>query len=196
MLMADYDYSGFVSTFRTPGRAGTTGQKIFAIHNGAADASPAVVSVTKISVTLYATVIKAITMAPPIIKLWKVTVLPTLGAAATKVTVDTSESAADSLVRVFQDADADGTSATAGALEATLPAGTFIKAIPAPRIITGAGVDASTPIDFDLGKPIKLNNVEGLVVFLDYTDAGSNPTTDMWTVNCEFSHTLKSGVLL
>lgn len=194
--MADYDYSGFVSTFRTPGRAGTAGQKIFAIHNALADASPTVVSVTKVSVSLYQTVVKAITMAPPILKLWKVTVLPTLGAAATKVTVDSSESAADTSVRVFQDADADGTSAAAGALAATLPAGTFIKSIPASRLVTGATVDATQVVEFDLGKPIKLLNVEGLVVFLDYTDAGSNPTTDMWTVNCEFSHTLKSGVLL
>jgi len=194
--MADYDYSGFVSTFRTPGRAGTTGQKIFAIHNGIADASPAVVSVTKVSVTLYATVVKAVTMAPPIIKLWKVTVLPTLGAAATKVVEDSSGQADDTSVKVFQDADADGTSASAGALAATLPAGTFIKSIPAPRIITAAGADTNQVIDFDLGKPIKLRNVEGLVVFLDYTDAGSNPTTDMWTVNCEFSHSLASGVLL
>ena len=191
-----YEYSGFVSTFRTPGRAGTAGQKIFAIHNGAADASPTVVSVTKISVSMYATVVKAVTMAPPILKLWKVTVLPTLGAVATKVVDNTDGEAADSLVRVFQDADADGTSATAGALTATLPAGTFIKSIPAPRMITAVGVDAPQVIDFDLGKPIKLRNVEGLVVFLDYTDAGSNPTTDMWTVNCEFSHSLASGVLL
>ena len=193
--MASYDYSGFVSTFTTPGRAGTGGQKIFSIYNGAADVSPAVVSVSKVSVSMYATVIKAVTMAPPIIRLWKVTVAPGAGDLVTKVVDNTEGESADSLVVCRQDASANVTS-SASALTATLPAGTFIKSIPAPRIITAVGVDAPQVVDFGLGKPMKLRNNEGLVVFLDYTDAGSNPITDMWTVNCEFSHSLASGVLL
>jgi hypothetical protein len=193
--MASYDYSGFVSTFTTPGRAGTAGQKIFSIHNGAADASPTVVSVSKVSVSMYATVIKAVTMAPPIVRLWKVTVAPTGGDLITKVVDNTDGEAADSLVVCRQDASANVTSSS-GALTATLPAGTFIKSIPASRIITAVASDVPQLVTFDLGKPIKLRNVEGLVVFLDYTDAGSNPITDMWTVNCEFSHSLAAGVLL
>src|SRR5450756_2934082 len=101
-------YAGKASTFRIPGRAGTTGQKLFSIHN--ATGSSIVAEVHKILVDVVATVVLAVTVLPPVIRLWKVTVLPTNGTAATKVAEDTGATASSASVTVLQDASADGTS--------------------------------------------------------------------------------------
>lgn len=178
-------YSGHTATFRTPGRAGTTGQKIFAIHNSTASA--VVVELHKISVDKVETVVKAVTVLPPVVRLWKVTVLPTNGTAGTKVSRDSSATASSSAVTIFQDASADGTS-SGTTLTATLPAGTVVAQEFASRLITAAGNEASDKIELinsDLGSVV-LNPLQGLVVFLDYVDATSNPITDMWTVTAQW----------
>jgi len=174
-------YSGKASTFRIPGRAGTAGQKLFSIHN--ATGSSIVVEVHKILVDVVATVIKAVTVLPPVIRLWKVTVLPTNGSTCTKVSEDSSSTATSSSVTVLQDASADGTSSTT-ALTATLPAGTVISEEFAPRLITAVGYEMFDRTEFmaDALESVVLRPLEGLVLFLDYTLATQNPVTDMWLV--------------
>lgn len=176
-------YKGRVSTFRTPGRAGTAGQKIFAIHN--ASGSTKIVTVRKLTVDLAVTVVKAVTVLPPAIRAYRVTVLPTNGTAGTKVARDSALSS-NASVTVFQDASADGTS-SASALTATLPAGNVITQTFAPRLITAAGYepfDRETFLDGD--SSITLRALEGLVLMLDYPLATQNPITDMWLVSCEW----------
>lgn len=178
-------YSGRTGTFRIPGRAGTTGQKLMSIHN--ATGSTVVCKVTKITVDLVQTVIKAVTVLPPVIRLYKVTVLPTNGTAGTKVAEDSSRTATSASVTVLQDASADGTS-SASALTATLPAGTVIAHEFAPRLITAAGYEMFDRTEF-MDSPeenIILQALEGVVVMLDYVLATQNPVTDMWVVGARW----------
>jgi len=173
------------STFRTPGRAGTTGQKVFSLHN--ATGSTKVVRVRMVAVDLVATVVKAVTVLPPVIRLWKVTVLPTNGTALTKVPMDSGAAASNASITVLGDASADGTS-SGSALTATLPAGTVVTQEFAPRLITAAGYEMFDRTTFLEGEDewVTLRALEGVVVFLDYVLATQNPTTDMWVVTCEW----------
>lgn len=178
-------YRGRVNTFRTPGRAGTTGQKILSIHN--ATSSTILVDVEKINVDLVATVVKAVTVLPPIIRVWKVTVLPSNGTALTKVPRDSVQTSSSS-VTVLGDASADGTGSST-TLTATLPAGTFYAQEYAPRLITAAGYemfDRTTFLEGD-NELITLHALEGVVLFLDYVLATQNPTTDMWVASLDWT---------
>ena len=177
-------YLGRTATFRIPGRAGTTGQKLFAIHN--ATTSPVLVDVDKIAIDLVATVIKAVTVLPPVLRAWKFTAVPTLGTAGTKVPEDSSL-VSSSGVTLWQDASADGTS-SASALAVTLPAATVITEEYAPRLITAAGYEMfDRTIFFDNeNEVITLRPLEGICVFADYVLATQNPITDMWLVACRW----------
>lgn len=178
-------YKGRASTFRMPGRAGTTGQKLFSIHN--ATGSAVLVDVDKIKIDLVQTVVKAVTVLPPLVRLYKVTVLPTNGTAVTKVARDSALSSSASLT-VLQDASADGTS-SATALTATLPAGAVVESEFAQRLITAAGYEVGDAIQFlkETDELITLRALEGLVVMLDYTLATQNPITDMWVVTTKWT---------
>ena len=174
-------YSGHTGTFRIPGRAGTAGQKIFALHN--ATGSSVVVRVHKITVDLVQTVIKAVTVLPPVVRVSKFTAVPTNGTAASKVADDSGGTATSASVTAWQDASADGTSSST-ALTITLPAGNVVGEEFAPRLITAAGYEPLDRATF-LGESeegITLRPLEGLVVFLDYVLATQNPVTDMWLV--------------
>lgn len=175
-------YKGRAATFRTPGRAGTTGQKIFALHN--ATASTALVDIVKLKVDLVTSVVKAITVLPPLIRLYTFTAVPTNGTVLTKNTEDTALSS-KAAVTVWGDASADGTgSATAltiGAVTIGAQSG-LIDQEYSSRMITGAGyemTDRTTFFELD-NEVITLRALQGLVVHLDYNLATMNPITDMW----------------
>lgn len=172
-------------TFRMPGRAGTAGQKLFSLHN--ATGSTVLVDLERLTVDMVTTVVKAVTVLPPVIRMYKVTVLPTNGNAVTKVARDSALSSSAS-VTILQDASADGTS-SATALTATLPAGTVITQVFAPRLITAAGYEMIDTFAFLEGaeNKVTLRALEGIVVMLDYTLATQNPVTDMWTVDCKWT---------
>lgn len=178
-------YIGRVTTKRTPGRAGTAGQKLFSIHN--ATGSAVIIDIEKITVDLVQTVIKAVTVLPPVIRAWKVTVLPSNGTALTKVPMDSTQSSSAS-VTVLGDASADGTSSTT-ALTATLPAGTVLTQEFAPRLITAVGYEMADRIEFsgEQDRLVTLNPLEGLVIFADYVLATQNPVTDMWIIGCKYT---------
>lgn len=188
----EISYKGRCATFRIPGRAGTTGQKLFAIHN--ATASTVVVDVEKIVIDLVNAAAAGVapTVIPPIIRAWRFTAVPTLGTAGSKVPEDSSLTS-NSAVTLWQDASADGTS-SASALTITLPAGNVLIEEYAPQVLV-IGTSASsfyTPFDKttffeDETVAITLRALEGLCVFADYTVATSNPTTNHWIVGCRWT---------
>lgn len=178
-------FYGRACSFRIPGRAGTAGQKLFSMHN--ASASTVLVDLERLTIDMVATVVKAVTVLPPSVRLYKVTVLPTNGNAVTKVARDSALSSSGSLT-ILQDASADGVSSTT-ALTATLPAGNVLSQIFAPRLITAAGYEMLDTFAFLEGEnqKITLRPLEGVVVMLDYTLATQNPVTDMWSVDCKWT---------
>lgn len=182
-------FKGRAVTFRTPGRAGTSGQKIFAIHN--ATASPTIVDVHKITVDLAATVIKAVTVLPPIIRIYRFTAVPTNGTALTKNAEDTSLTSKVA-VTVWGDASADGTlsasALTIGAVTVGTQTGLLTQEF-SPRLITAAGYEMADRMVYLEGEDetITLRPLEGLVVFLDYVLTTQNVSTDMWTVGCRYT---------
>jgi len=172
-------FRGCTASFRTPGRAGTSGQKIAAIHN--ATGSSIVVKVRKIEVDMYCTVVKAITVPPPIVRIWKFTAVPTNGTALTKNKIGGSTTSSASCT-LWGDASADGTG-SGTTLTVTLPSGTIIAQATAQRTITAVGETDAFRTIFEFEDHVELQALEGLCVFLDYTAATSNPTTDMWFTN-------------
>jgi hypothetical protein len=177
-------FRGRAATFRTPGRAGTAGQKIFAIHN--ATASAVLVDVHRITIDLVQTVIKAVTTLPPTVRSWKFTAIPTNGTALSKGSED-SALTSNSAVTAWGDASADGTS-SGTALTITLPAGNVMEQIFAQRMITAVGYEPEDSVTFFEGydEYVTLRALEGVAVFLDYTLAIQNPVTDMWLVNASW----------
>lgn len=178
-------YKGRACTFRTPGRAGTAGQNIFSLHN--ATGSTKIVTVNKIAIDIVQTVVKAVTVLPPVIRCYRVTVLPSSGTAVTKTPRDTALSSSAS-VTVLQDASADGTSSST-ALAATIPAGAVLSEEYAPRMITAVGYEMFDRADWFSDTAITLRALEGIVLRLDYVLATQNPVTDMWVVSCEWDET-------
>jgi len=177
-------FKGIACTFRTPGRTGTAGQKLLSLHN--ATGSAVTVTVDKISVDLMQTVVKAVTVAPPIIRAWLVTVLPTNGTALTKNDIGGSGASSGS-VTVLGDASADGTG-SGTTLTATLPAGAIISQEFAPRMITAAGYEVADRTEFFAASvEVTLGPLQGIVVFLDYTLATQNPVTDMWVAGIHWT---------
>jgi hypothetical protein len=170
-------YLGRGSTFKTLGRAGTAGQKIFAIFNAAG--STVLVDVDKITIDVMQIAAKVVE--PPAVRAWKIAAVPTNGNAVTKVPED-SLLASNSSVTLWQDSSADNTS-SATALAATLPAGTIITEEWAARALTLTGYEQFDKSIFFDGQDevITLRAGEGICIFLDYTVATANPATDKWT---------------
>jgi len=176
-------FGGRSNSFRIPGRAGTTGQRLAAMHN--ATASTVLVDVHRVWVDLAVTAIKAVTVLPPVIRMYRFTALPTGGAAITKAALDTAQTS-NAAVTVLQDASADGTSA-ATALAVTLPAGQVLAQEFAPRMITAAGYEMADRLFFFEGQTdVRLRPLEGLAISLDYVLATQNPITDMWTIGFDW----------
>lgn len=184
----EVSYRGWFSTFDTLGRAGTTGQKIAAIHN--ATGSTVIADVSKVTVDLVqaAAAGQAPTVLSAKVRLWKFTAVPTNGTAMTKVPVD-SALASKSTVTVWGDASAD-TTGSGTALTVTLPAGTFMTQEFSPRMLV-VGTSASTIYEgFDRtvffgtsdSDVVTLRPLEGLCVFVDYVVATGNPITNHWAV--------------
>lgn len=175
-------FRGRATTFRTPGRAGTAGQKLFALHN--ASGSTKIVHINAVTVDLFQTVIKAVTVAPPVIRIHRFTAIPTNGTALTKVSKDTGLSTNGSIT-AWGDASADGTG-SGTTLTVTIPSNSCLSQEYAPRLITAAGYEMFDRTEMVVGYDIVLRALEGIVVNLDYTLATQNPTTDMWIVGCDW----------
>ncbi len=175
-------FTGRACSFRTPGRAGTAGQKILALHN--ATGSSVLVNLNKIRVDLVCTVVKAVTVLPPVIRAHRFTAVPTNGTAMSKVAIDTAQSSSAS-VTAWGDASADGTS-SGTALTVTIPASNILAEEFAPRLITAAGYEMFDKTTFLEETDVILRALQGVVLFLDYTLATQNPVTDMWVASVEW----------
>lgn len=174
-------YKGRANTFRIPGIAGTTGQKLLSLHN--ASGSDVIVDVESVRVDLAVTTAKAVTVLPPLIRVHKVTVLPTGGATLPKVPED-SLLVTSSSVTLLQGGSADGTAAT---LVATIPVSNIVTQEFAPRLITAAGYEPFDRSTYLEGAPFTLRPLEGIVVELVYVLATQNPVTDMWALGINWS---------
>jgi len=175
-------YVGRVSTFATLGRAGTAGQKIFALHN--ATGSAVLVDVQKISCDVMQTAAKVVE--PAKVRLWKFTAVPTNGTAITKVPEDSSLTSSTA-VTLWQDSSADNTG-SATTLTITLPAATILDEEWAARALTLVGYEQYDKSQFlvDEDDVVTLHPLEGVAIFLDYTVATANPITDKWLVTCRW----------
>jgi hypothetical protein len=178
-------FSGWTSTFRVPGRASTTGQKIFTMHN--ATGSSILVDIDSLQVAHLQTVIMAATTQPPVVRLYRLTALPAGGVACTKVAGDTSQTSSASLT-ILQDAVSDGNVATT-ILSATLTTAAVFSANFSNRMITAAGFDNIQNLELlkNTDKKITLRPLEGIAVMLETTTAVQNPTTDMWVVSASWT---------
>lgn len=168
-------YTGRFTSFVVPGRAATS-HKLAAIHN--ASGSTVRVDVGFVGIDVYQTVVKAITVPPPIVRLSRFTALPTGGTAGVKSPEDTGLTSSSS-VTLWQDASADRTSA-ATALAVTTVSGVTQEF--APRMLTAAGYEMADCMEFLSNGAITLRALEGLVVELVSPAGTSEPVTDMFCV--------------
>lgn len=187
-------FNGRVITPRTPGRAGTAGQKIWSIFN--TDAS-IMVDVHTIMIDQYATAAKVV--APPTLKLVRITAAPTNGTSmnANKTPFDTVVAASSSAnVTILADASADGTS-SATTLTQAVAIGVLanvLSTVFCPRLLTVAGNEGWDRWEFLSSETeyVTLRTNQGLLLFLDYNVATSNPITDMFSVVCDWvEYTIK-----
>lgn len=170
-------YEGRAATFKTPGRAAVS-QKILSIHN--ATGSSVLVDVNKIRVDVLQTAVKAVTIVVPIIRVYRVTVLPTNGTALTKVPIDTTQTSSSS-VTVLGDSSADGTG-SGTTLTATIPAGNILAQSYAPRVFTAVAYEPIDTVEFLVGAGVTLRALEGIVVFLESAVVTTGiPATDFYT---------------
>lgn len=178
-------FIGRSATFRTPGRAGTTGQKIFGIFN--AVGSTVLVDVDKITYSAAHTATKAITVLPPVVRLYRITALPTGGTAGQKIARNTTQTSA-AAVTTYGNASADGTS-SATALAATVTVGESTASFFAPRTVTAVGYHNMERIELldSFDERITLQAGQGVVLALDYTLATQNPITDMHLAMCRWT---------
>lgn len=174
-------FNGRFTTYRIPGRAGTAGQPLAAIWNAAG--STVNVDVEFVGVDLYQTVVKAITVPPPIIRVCRLTAIPTAGTAGFKVAQGAGTSNAS--VTTHQDASADGTSGTALATSVTNANSASVGLTQefAPRFVTAVGYEPADRVEMLTTGAVTLSAGQGLGVFLNYALATQNPVTDMWVVS-------------
>jgi len=173
-------FQGRVCTFRTPGRA-ATGQKILSLHNDTA--SSVLVDVRRITVDLLSTAVKAVTVIPPVIRIYRFTAAPANGTVLTKVALDTSQSS-NSAVTVRGDASADGTgSGTTLTITAVSP----IEQGHASRVFTAVGYESWGRASFLDEQDITLRALEGVCVFLESAVVTTgNPATDLWLATVDW----------
>lgn len=173
-------YRGRCGSFRQLGIAGTTGQNLFTIFN--AVGSTVLVDLESISFDVYQTAARVV--APPVIRLHRITTIPTGGTAIGKVAEDTALSSSAS-VTLLQGTASDGGAATA--IVSTPAAGTIITQEPVARALTLVGYEQFDRGDFLSAGAITLRAGEGVLFNLAYNTATSNPITDNYTVNARWS---------
>ena len=169
-------YQGRATSFITPGRAATA-HNLSAIHN--ATGATVYVDVTFVAIDCYQTVIKAITVPPPLVRISRFTAVPTGGTALTKAALDTGMASASS-VTVWGDASADRTSSGTAL---TITPGAGLTQEFAPRFVTAAGYEIADRQEFLTTGEVTLRPLEGLVVHLVSPAGTSEPVTDMFCVS-------------
>lgn len=174
-------FAGQAASFRIPGNAGTS-QVLSTLHN--ATGSSILVDLNRVVVDVTNTVAKAITIQQPVVRLYRITVLPTGGTSMNKVGFDSTYTSSGSLT-ILGGASADR---TASAITATIPTTTRLGQVQAPRFITAAGYEMIDTFTFlDDAATVTLRALEGVAVVLeDAIVTTGNPATDWWTVVFDF----------
>ena len=182
-------FAGRVTTFITPGRGGAIGadHKIIALHN--ATGSTVLVNINRITVDLLTTVVKAVTVIPPVIRLQRFTAVPTGGTALTKVGFNTTQTSSSS-VTAWGDSSADNSGAgTSSGTQLTITAGGVISQVWAPRMLSAVGYETVDFAPFMYGSAdIVLNALEGVCINLGggFQATTVDPTTDKWIAEIDF----------
>lgn len=180
-------FRGRAGTFRCPGRA-NTGQNLLQVANAAA--SPLLVAVEAVTMDMLSTVAKALTVVPPMVRIYRVTTLLTGGAAVTKVPTSASQPTSSSSVTLLQDASADGTAAGTALGSTAALTGAMVTQEIGSRWVggTAVGYEPMDRAEF-LGDPapVELAAGQGLVVRLDNVGTTSNPTTDSYITTVRWS---------
>ncbi len=179
-------FNGRVTTFVTPGRAAIS-QKILALHNAAG--SSVLVCVNRITVDALQTVVKAVTVLPPIMRIQRFTAVPTNGTSLTKVAYGDTAQTSSSSVTAWGDSSADNSGAgTSSGTALTITPGAVIAQKYGPRMLTAVGYEPIDTAPYFYGEPdIILKAGEGLVLHLDMaTVTTGNPTTDKWIAEIDW----------
>lgn len=182
-------FDGRATSFLINGNAATTVQPLIAINNLAA--SPVLVAVNRIKVdVVQLSAAVAITVAPPVIRLVRVSTASTGGTLLTKGSQDTALTSSASVeVRGGSSADAGTiTAITLGTRVATL------SQTMGPRIVQGTATAANSVVaelidtaTFLYGEPdVILRPGEGLAVILEAQAALGNPATNKWTAQLDW----------
>jgi hypothetical protein len=173
---------GRTCSFKTNGRAATS-QKILSIHN--AVGSTILVDVNRLRVDMLSSVVKAVTVVPPVIRVVRYTTVQTNGTVLTKNAVKTAQTS-NASVTATGDASADGTlSATTLTLTPTV---TLAQAY-APRILSAVGYEIMDTVEFFVGDTdITLAAGEGLAIFLDAATVTTGiPATDAYIASVDWN---------
>ncbi len=178
-------FRGRATTFRAIGRAGTTPRRLLTIWNPVG--SGKVVHLNQVAIDLVQTAIMAVTVIPPVIRIYKITAAPTGGTALTKVAKDNLLSSSASIL-LAGDASVDGTNSVT-ALAATTTAGAALTQEFAPRLITAAGYEPADRIELLDDKDIVLRAGEGVCLSLDLTLATQDPATSNWVATIDWYET-------
>jgi len=176
-------FKGRAATFRIPGSALAAAQMMVSIHNAAGSA--VLVDVTRIIVDLTSTATRIPGGRLPILRAYRVTVLPTGGSALGKNSLDSALSS-DASVTLLQAASADRTGTT---ITATLPANAVIDEIHPSRVFSEANNERHDRALFLDGPPeCTLRAGEGIVVALeDHASASALPITEWFTFVIEWT---------
>lgn len=173
-------FRGRACTFRQLGIAGTTGQKIGSIFNAAGSA--VIVDVNLIAMDVSQTAARVV--APPLVRAHKITAAPTGGTAVPKIGADSAQTSSAS-VTMLQGTASDAGAATA--IVSTPAAGTIVNQEVAPRALTLTGYEQIDRIEWFDNVSWTLRAGEGLLINLDYALATSNPVTDNWNLQFNWS---------
>jgi hypothetical protein len=175
-------FLGRSCSFKNPGRAAVS-QKILSIHN--AVGSTVLVDINRMRVDMLSTVVKAVTVVPPVVRIVRYTTLQTGGTVLAKGVLKTAL-ASNASVTVTGDASADNT--LSGTTLTLTPTGTLAQAY-APRMLTAVGYELMDTVEFFLGETdITLAAGEGLAVFLDAATVTTGiPATDAYIASVDWA---------
>lgn len=173
-------FRGRACTARTAGIAGTAGHRIMSLWNGSASRT---VHLNQVTIDLYQTAVKAATVIPPIIRVYRVTSAPGGGTTLTKASKDSALTTDANIVLKGATAS-DGGAATAisGAVAST---GILTQEY-APRLITAVGYEPFDRTELLEAKDIILPPNYGVILMLDYSATAANPTSDMWIASMDW----------
>lgn len=182
-------FAGRSTTFATQGLATAATQNLITLHNAAG--STVIVSVNRVTIDLLsiAAAGKAPTVQVPIVRIRRITNLPTAGTVLAKTTFDSTLSSNTAVVATGSTAS-DGGALTSVASAANL--GVITQAWPSRMLVVGTSASSffepNDTLTFLEDEPdIILRAGEGIIVTLEGAVVTTgNPATDRWLCTVDF----------